>query len=78
MKFTFGDIVVVDKIEIGVVVKCWEHYKKDSKEFNYDVYVRDYNGIKNYKEEEIERYMVRHKYLSEEERIYQFNAIHGL
>lgn len=73
MKFTFGDIVVVDKIEIGVIVKCWA-----GKEFNYDVYVREYNGIKNYKENEIERYMVRHKYLSEEEQEYQYNAINGL
>ena len=75
MKFTFGDIVVVDKIEIGVIVKCWTN---SDKLFNYDVYVREYNGIKNYKEEEIERYMVRHKYLSDEEKVYQFNAINGL
>lgn len=78
MKFTFGDIVVVDKIEIGVIVKCWIHNADASKEFNYDVYVREYNGIKNYKENEIERYMVRHKYLSEEEQEYQYNAINGL
>ena len=67
MKFTFGDIVVVDEIEIGVIVKTWIHLTDTKKEYNYDVYVRDYNGIKNYKEEEIQRYMVRHKYLSEEE-----------
>ncbi len=78
MKFTFGDIVVVDKIEIGVIVKCWIHNADAGKEFNYDVYVREYNGIKNYKENEIERYMVRHKHLSEEEQEYQYNAINGL
>lgn len=78
MKFTFGDIVIVDKIEIGVIVKCWIHNADAGKEFNYDVYVREYNGIKNYKENEIERYMVRHKYLSDEEKVYQFNAINGL
>ena len=76
MKFTFGDIVVVDEIEIGVIVKSWIHPTDTKKEYNYDVYVRDYNGIKNYKEE-IQRYMVRHKYLSEEEQEYQFNAING-
>lgn len=75
MKYTFGDIVVVDEIEIGVVVKCWTSTNKN---YNYDVYVRNYNTIKNYKEDEIQRYMVRHKYLSEEEQIYQYNAIHGL
>ena len=78
MKYTFGDIVIVDDIEIGVIVKCWIHNTDVGKEFNYDVYVREYNGIKNYKENEIERYMVRHKYLLEEEQEYQYNAINGL
>lgn len=75
MKFTFGDIVVVDTDNIGVVVKCW--IKNIGEEFSYEVYVRNYNAIKEYKEEEIERYMVRHKYLSDEEKVYQFNAING-
>lgn len=75
MKFTFGDIVVVDTNNIGVVVKCW--IKNNGEEYSYEVYVRNYNTIKEYKEEEIERYMVRHKYLSDEEKIYQFNAING-
>lgn len=74
MKFCFGDIVVVDDIQIGVVVKCWCGMTVN----NYDVYVRSYNTIKNYKEFEIERYMVRHKYLDEEEVEYQYNAINGL
>lgn len=78
MKYTFGDIVVVDDIEIGVIVKCWIHPTDNKKEYNYDVYVREYNAIKNYKEDEIQRYMVRHKYLSEEEQEYQYNAINGL
>lgn len=78
MKYTFGDIVVVDGIEIGVIVKSWIHLTDNGKEYNYDVYVREYNAIKNYKEEEIQRYMVRHKYLSEEEQKYQYNAINGL
>lgn len=73
MKFTFGDIIVVDEIEIGVIVKCWTGTTK-----NYDVYVRNYNRIKNYQENEIQRYMVRYNYLSEEELEYQYNAINGL
>lgn len=78
MQFCFGDIVVVDEIEIGVIVKSWIHPTDNGKEYNYDVYVREYNEIKNYKESEIQRYMVRHKYLSEEEQEYQYNAINGL
>jgi len=67
MQFTFGDIVVIDKENIGVVVKCWGraiNRPKEATEPNYDVYVRNFNGIENYKESEIERYMVRHKELS--------------
>lgn len=44
MKFCFGDIVVVEGNLIGVVVKSWI-----SRENNYDVYVRLFNGIVNYK-----------------------------
>lgn len=72
MNFCFGDIVVVDGENIGVVVKSWA-----GKEPNHDVYVRMYNKIVNYKESEMQRYMVRHKYLNEEELEYQSNAIHG-
>ena len=74
MKFCFGDIVVVDDIQIGVVVKCWYENTTGN---NYDVYVRSYNAIKNYNENEIDRYMVRHKYLNDEEIEYQHNAING-
>lgn len=47
-------------------------------EITHEVYVRSFNSIKIYKESEIERYMVRHKELSDEEKEYQFNAINGL
>lgn len=76
MKFCFGDIVVVDDGNIGVVVKSWINQKDNS--HTYEVYVRLYQGIKEYKESDIERYMVRHKYLSEEELEWQYNAVHGL
>ena len=78
MKFCFGDIVVVEGNLIGVVVKSWITYSKGNEIRNYDVYVRMKNSIKNYKENEIERYMVRHKYLSEEEMEYQFDAVRGI
>ena len=70
MKFCFGDIVVIDGNLIGVVVKCWTNR-------TYDVYVRVTNAIISYKETDMERYMVRHKYLDEEELQYQRNAIEG-
>lgn len=73
MKFCFGDIVVVDGNEIGVIVKCWLINQR----YEYEVYVREYNGIMNYDESQIERYMVRHKYLNEEELEYQKQAMEG-
>lgn len=75
IKFCFGDIVVVDDGNIGVVVKSWINMQNNS--HSYQVYVRITHGIKEYDESEIERYMVRHKYLSEEELEWQHNAIHG-
>lgn len=78
MKFCFGDIVVVEGNLIGVVVKSWITYSKGEKFRNYDVYVRMKNSVQNYREEEIQRYLVRHKYLNEEEMEYQKDAVLGL
>ena len=71
MKFVFGDIVVVDNINIGVVVKSWSG--QDG--VTHEVYVRNYNAIKEYQEVKMERYMVRHKELNDEEREYQNNIL---
>lgn len=70
MKLLFGDIVVVDENQIGVVVKSWV----GSGVRSYDVYVRTYNRIRTYDESDVERYMVRHKYLDEDELEWQENA----
>lgn len=67
-KFLFGDIVVVDDIQIGVIVKSWFN---DKTGYSYDVYVRSYNSISLYNENDINRYRVRHKYLEGEELEYQ-------
>lgn len=75
MKFCFGDIVVVDDCFIGVVVKCWSDERTG--EYSYDVYVRSHNIIVKYRECDIERYMVRHKELDEEEMFYQQQALKG-
>lgn len=68
MKFCFGDIVVVEGSLIGVIVKNWE---STTRGYYYEVYVRNYNCIKEYDETAIERYMVRHKELNDEEYLYQ-------
>jgi len=71
MKYCFGDIVVVDGNLIGVVVKSWQNG-------THEVYVRMVNRIVEYKESEMQRYMVRHKCLNEEELAYQQNAVAGV
>jgi hypothetical protein len=73
MKYCFGDMVVVDGENIGVIVKSWGRSSKGKPPY-HEVYVRMYNGIKDYPEDQISRYMVRHKYLSEEELEYQRNV----
>lgn len=77
MKYAFGDIVVVEGENIGVIVKTWESInrikgnQKFKDKYYYEVYVRMHNSIIDYTESNIERYMVRHKYLSEEEKEWQ-------
>lgn len=47
MKFNFGDLVVVDKNLLGVIVKC----NKDT----YDVYVKVFENIAEYEEKDIRK-----------------------
>lgn len=70
MKVVFGDIVVVDNDQIGVVVKNWG-VSSNGRPAHCEVYVRSYNAIKEYPVSEVERYQVRHKYLDEDELEYQ-------
>ena len=60
--YLFGDIVVVEENLIGVVVKTWENFDG----YSYEVYVRMKDEIQEYREEDVARYRVRHKYLNEE------------
>ena len=74
MKFCFGDIVVVNGDEIGVVVKSWQRSVK-GREPEHEVYCRMTDTIHTFPESSMQRYMVRHKYLNEEEMEWQGNAI---
>lgn len=79
MKFCFGDIVVVRGNLIGVVVKAWIRYAPDGKtSHEYEVYVRMSRRIEQFREDEMERYMVRHKELDEQEMEWQRNAVEGI
>lgn len=73
MQFTFGDIVIVENNLIGVVVKSWGKSTM-GKPVHHEVYVRNFNKIKEYEENEMHRYMVRHKELDEDEMYYQENC----
>ena len=68
MKFLIADQVVITGNDIGIVVKVWHHMSNN--EYTYDVYNRMTSKIVNYKESDLCRYAIRHKYLDEEEKIY--------
>lgn len=59
VSFQFGNVVVVDNDQIGVIVKSWVNN-------DHDVYVRSYNGVKTYQGKDI-RHFVYSKELSEDE-----------
>ena len=69
MKYLFGDTVVIETNLIGVVVKTWDSRTAKTKKpgYYYEVYVRNFNSIVEYHENDIERYQVRHKELDEQE-----------
>ena len=48
--FQFGNVVVVDDDEIGVIVKSWA-------DGTHDVYVRSYNVISGFHERDIKHYV---------------------
>ncbi|MBR3693569.1 MAG: hypothetical protein IKL88_03485 [Erysipelotrichales bacterium] len=67
-RFLFGDIVVVEKTLIGVIVKT---LRNEANETHYEVYIREFEEIKVYREDDVERYRVRHRFLNEEEYLFQ-------
>ena len=79
MKFCFGDIVVVCGNLIGVVVKSWIRYACGGQTIKeHEVYVRVTGEINVFREEDMQRYMVRHKELDEQEMIWQCNFVRGI
>ena len=53
-KFQFSNVVVVEKNLIGVIVETWETKRG---KFEYDVYVRSFDGIFTYKEDQIKHFV---------------------
>lgn len=66
--FQFGNVVVVEGDLIGVIVKSWGPSSKTGK-YSHEVYVRMFNGIKDYPEEEI-RHFIYSKELTEEDKTF--------
>jgi hypothetical protein len=50
MSFQFGNVVVVEEDQIGVIVKSWA-------DGTHDVYVRSRNGVDQYHEDDISHYV---------------------
>lgn len=67
MKFNFGDIVIVERNLVGVIVKCWgKSISGNMRPSHYEVYVRSYNGIHEYDEDDI-RHIIYDKELTDEQ-----------
>lgn len=63
-RFQFSQVVVVEHDLIGVVLKTWGNTEQG---YSYEVYVRSYNVIQTYGEDEIQHF-VYSKELSDEEK----------
>ncbi|MCW8960197.1 MAG: hypothetical protein OQK29_01455 [Ignavibacteriaceae bacterium] len=63
MRFQFSNVVVVDDDQIGVIVKSWA-------DNTHDVYVRAYNGVKEYHEDDISHYVYSKELLDEQVEFY--------
>jgi hypothetical protein len=48
--YSFGQVVVLEEGQIGVVVKCWA-------DDTYEVYIRELNTVSNYRYNEIRPYI---------------------
>jgi len=66
-RFQFSNVVVIEDDLIGVILKTWDKLTGDLRGYNYDVYVRSFNKIVNYKEDQI-KHFVYSKELEEEEK----------
>ncbi len=53
MGFQFGNVVVVEGNLIGCIVKSWPNLI----DYNYDVYVRNFNSVREYRERDIQHYI---------------------
>lgn len=63
MGFQFGNVVVVDDNQIGVIVKSWADGK-------HDVYVRSYNGVREYESKDIKHYIYSKELTADEHEFY--------
>ncbi len=63
MKFQFSNVVVVDSDNIGVIVKSWE-------DNTHDVYVRYFNEIRTYHENDIKHYVYSKELIGEQHDFY--------
>ncbi len=61
--FQFGNVVVVDDDQIGVVVKSWAAG-------HHDVYVRSYNSIREYDFKDIRHYVYSKELTANEREFY--------
>lgn len=67
--FQFGNVVVVDDDQIGVICKTWGPGSR-TKTYHYEVYVRNLNGINEYEEKDISHFVYSKDLTKEEKEFY--------
>lgn len=65
-KFQFSNVVVVNRNNIGIILKTWQNPPRKKPGYHYEVYVRSENQILEFDENEIDHFVFS-KELSEDE-----------
>lgn len=70
MNFQFGNVVVVQDGLIGVIVKSWGKGLLNEGA-SHEVYVRDFNSVKTYREDDIKHFIYSKELTDEEREFYE-------
>lgn len=66
--FQFGNVVVTDGGQIGVICKTWGG--SQSRPHHYDVYVRSLNALREYDEDTLRHYVYSKELMDDETEYY--------
>lgn len=68
-RFQFGNIVVTEGAQIGVICKTWG--ASQSRPHHYDVYIRSLNALREHDEDTLQHYVFSKELLDEQAEFYE-------